>query len=82
MVCEILFSLSSPAEKERFLNLIRSNDDLGTEYVDNDLLLPVKEEIRDARPLAAVLPKTALTRALLVAATVCGPDWNAIFNEC
>jgi hypothetical protein len=72
MVYEILFSFSSPAEKERFLGLIRSNDDMGTEYIDNDLLKPVKEEIRDARPLAAVLPQAALTRALWVAASVSG----------
>jgi hypothetical protein len=71
MAYEILFSFSSPTEKEKFLGLIRSNDDLGNEYIDNDLLQPVKDEIRIARPLAAVLPKAALTRALLVAATVC-----------
>jgi len=52
------------------LDLIRSNDELGNEYVDNDLIEPVKEEIRDARPLAAVLSKTALTRALLVATAI------------
>jgi hypothetical protein len=73
---EILFSFSSPTEKKRFLDLIRSNDELGNEYVDNDLIEPVKEEIRDARPLAAVLPKAALTRSLLVSATICssGPQ--------
>ena len=71
MVYEILFSFSSPAEKKRFLDLIRSNDDLGSEYIDYDLVQPAKEEIRDAQPLATVLPKTALTRALLVATTVC-----------
>ena len=76
MAYEILFSFPSPAEKKRFLDLIRSNDELGNEYVENDLIQPVKEEIRDARPLAAVLPKTALTRAVLVATNVCssGPQ--------
>jgi hypothetical protein len=72
MAYEILFSFSSTAEKKRFLDLIRSNDDLGSEYIDNDLLQPVKDEIRNAQPLAEVLPQTALTRALLVATTVCG----------
>ena len=71
MAYEILFSFSSSAEKKRFLDLIRSNDELGNEYVDNDLIQPVKDEIRDARPLATVLPQIALTRALLVATTVC-----------
>ena len=35
-----------------------------------DLIQPVKDEIRIARPLAEVLPPTALTRAILVATTV------------
>jgi hypothetical protein len=70
MAYEILFSFSSRVEKERFLDLIRSNDDLGNEYVDTDLIQPVKDEIRIARPLAEVLPRTALTRAILVATTV------------
>ena len=71
MAYEILFSFSSTSEKKRFLDLIRSNDELGNDYVENDLIKPVKEEIQDARPLAAVLPRTALTCALLVATTVC-----------
>jgi hypothetical protein len=68
---EILFSFPSPSEKKRFLDLIRSNEELGNEYVENDLIQPVKEEIRAARPLAKVLPPLALTRALLVAISVC-----------
>jgi hypothetical protein len=71
MAYEILFSFSSPAEKKRFLDLIRSNDDLGNEYIDNDLLHPLKDEIRNARRISLVLPQTALTRALLVATSVC-----------
>jgi len=71
MAYEILFSFSSPAVKKRFLDLIRSNDDLGNEYIDNDLIQPAKDEIRMARPLAKVLPQAALTRAILVATTVC-----------
>jgi len=67
---EILFSFSAPTEKKRFLDLIRSNNELGNEYVVNDLIEPVKEEIRNARPFVAVLPKAALTRAMLVATTI------------
>jgi len=74
MAYEILFSFSSPTEKEKFLDLIRSNNDLGNEYIDNDLLRPVKDEIRNAQPLATVLPQTALTRAILVATAVCSSD--------
>jgi hypothetical protein len=73
MAYEILFSFSSPAEKARFLDFIRSNDQLGNEYIVNDLIEPVKEEIRDAQPLAAVLPQSALARALMVATFVTGP---------
>ncbi|HEX4030549.1 MAG TPA: hypothetical protein VHX20_09300, partial [Terracidiphilus sp.] len=73
MAYKILFSFSSPAEKARFLDFIRSNDQLGNEYIVNDLIEPVKEEIRDAQPLAAVLPQSALARALMVATFVSGP---------
>jgi hypothetical protein len=73
MAYEILFSFSSPSEKKRFLDLIRSNDELGNDYAENDLIEPVKEEIRAARPLAAILPEMALTRALLVATSICSP---------
>ena len=72
MAYEILFSFSSSSGKKRFLDLIRSNDELGNEYVENELIQPVNEEVRDAQPLATVLPKTALTRALLVATTISG----------
>lgn len=73
MAYGILFSFSSPVEKKRFLDLIGSNDDLGSDYIDYDLVQLAKEEIRDAQPLARVLPQRALTRALLVATMVCSP---------
>jgi hypothetical protein len=74
MAYEILFSFSTSTEKEKFLRLVRSNDDLGRDYVDADLFQPTQDEIRNARPLATVLPQSALTRALLIAATLCSPD--------
>jgi hypothetical protein len=74
MAYEILFSFASPADKVRFLELIRSNDQLGNEYIVNDLIQPAKEEIRDAQPLAAVLPRAALARALMVATFISGPS--------
>jgi hypothetical protein len=73
MAYEVLFSFSSPSEKKRFLDLVRSNEELGDDYVVNDLIKPVKEEIRDARPLTTILPERALTRALLVATSICSP---------
>jgi hypothetical protein len=73
MAYEILFSFSSPGKKRKFLDLIRSNHELGSEYVVNDLIQPVKEEIRNAQPIAEVLPQAALTRVLFVAAIISGP---------
>ena len=76
MAYEILFSFSSPAAKERFLDLIRSNNELGNEYIQNDLVQPIKDEIRNARPLTSVLPHVVLTRALLVATCLSSSDQN------
>jgi hypothetical protein len=68
---EILFSFSTPAAKAQFLEMVRSNDDLGDHYVDIDLMRPTLDEIREARPIATVLPQEALVRASLVAAMIC-----------
>ena len=67
---ELLFSFPSPEEKSEFLNLVRSNADMGNEYII-ELTPPATEEIANARPLATVLPQDALTHAMLIAATVC-----------
>ena len=68
---ELLFSFSSPEEKEQFLHLVRANDDLGNDYIENDFMSPTAEEIMKARPLAMVLPEDVVTHATLIAATVC-----------
>jgi hypothetical protein len=67
---ELLFSFSSPKEKNEFLNLVRSNEDMGNDYIV-ELTPPTTEEIRNARPLATVLPQDALIRAMLIAVTLC-----------
>jgi hypothetical protein len=67
---ELLFSFSSTEEKNEFLNLVRSNEDMGNDYII-ELTPPTTEEIRNARPLATVLPQDALTHAMLIAAAVC-----------
>ena len=72
---ELLFSFSSPEEKGEFLNLVRSNEDMGKDYII-ELTPPTAEEIRNARPLATVLPQDALTHAMLIAATVCAGRKN------
>lgn len=68
---ELLFSFSSLEEKRQFLELVRSNEDMGTDYIENDLTSPTTEEIWEARPLAVVLPKDVLSHATLIAATMC-----------
>ena len=45
---------------------------MGNDYIENDLLSPTTEEIKDARPLAMVLPQDVLNHATLIAATLCG----------
>ena len=67
---ELLFSFSSPEGKNEFLNLVRSNEDMGKDYI-MELTPPTTEEIRNARPLATVLSQDALTHAMLIAATLC-----------
>ena len=76
---ELLFSFSSPEEKNEFLNLVRSNEEMGKDYII-ELTPPTTEEIRNARPLATVLPQDVLTHAMLIAATVCaaGEDDRAV----
>jgi hypothetical protein len=66
---ELLVSLSSE-EEDQFLELVRSNLDMGNDYIENDLLSPTTEEIKDARPLAMVPPQDVLNRAMLIAATL------------
>jgi hypothetical protein len=44
----LLFSFSSSKEKKQFLELVRSNPDMGNNYIENHLLSPTTEEIKDA----------------------------------
>ncbi len=70
---ELLFSFSSPDEKNEFLNLVGSNEDMGNDYI-SELTPPTAEEIRNARPLATVLPQDALIHAMLIAVTLCAHE--------
>ena len=67
---ELLFSFSSPEEKTEFLNLVRSNEDMGNDYIA-ELTPPTTEEIMNARSLATVIPHDVLTHATLIAVTLC-----------
>ena len=55
---ELLFSFSTSEEKNPFLDLVGSNENLGDDYIDRHFVIPTTEETRNARPLAGVLPKT------------------------
>jgi hypothetical protein len=47
---ELLFSFASSEGKEQFLHLVRTNDDMENDYIENDFMSPTAEEIRNARP--------------------------------
>ena len=68
---ELLSCFSSPGDKDLFLDLVRSNEDMGSDYIENDFMSPTTEEIRNARPLVAVLPEDILSRATLIALAIC-----------
>jgi len=76
---KLLFSFSSPEEKNEFLNLVRSNEVMENDYII-EFTPPTAEEIRNARALATVLPQDVLTHALLIAATLCAStdDFRAL----
>jgi hypothetical protein len=55
----------SPEEKNEFLNLVRSNEAMGKDYIIE--FTPPTEEIRSARPLGTAMPKTgAMVAALTI----------------
>lgn len=73
---ELLFSLLSDWEKQRFLELFRSNDDLTNAYIENNLLSPTIDEVRYAHLLASALPSDVLSLVMQVATTVSADDWR------
>lgn len=60
---ELLFSFSSPAEKNEFLNLVRSNEDMAKDYIIE--FTPPTEEIRNAPPLGTAMPQRGAMAAAL-----------------
>ena len=52
------------------MDLVRSDEDLGDDYMNNDFTSTTTEEILNARPLAAVVSQDAMTRATLAATTI------------
>jgi hypothetical protein len=78
---ELLFSFSTPGDKDQFLDLVRSNEDMGSDYIENDFMSPTTEEIRNARPLVAVLPEDIVSRATLIASVLCAGDNVELFQR-
>ena len=52
------------------MHLVRTNEDMGNDYIENDFMSPTAEEIRDARPLGTVLPLDVVNHVALIAATL------------
>jgi hypothetical protein len=50
--------------------LIGSNEDLGNDYIENDVMAPTNEEIRNARPLQTILPEDVLIRTVVLIAVL------------
>jgi len=69
---ELVFSFSSPEKKRQFLDLVRSNEDMGNSYVEDEFTAPSVEEIRNARPLGMVLPGDVVGHAALIALAMAG----------
>ena len=67
---EILFSFSSAELKESFLDLIRSNEEMGELYIRDEFLIPTASEIRHALPLSTVLPPDVVQDAAVIATTL------------
>ena len=65
---ELLFSFDSPERKRQFLALVDANDT--TRIEPEEWMVPTRGEIKNARPLALVLPKDIMERAQLIAAKV------------
>ena len=68
---ELLFSFASSEGKEQLLHLVRTNEDVGNDYIEDDCRSPPAEEIRNARPIGTVLPPDVVNRIALIAATLC-----------
>jgi len=67
---EILFSFSSAELKQRFLDLIRSDEDMGESYIRDEFLIPTSSEIQNARPLSMVLPSDVVQETAVIATTL------------
>ena len=63
---ELLFSFSSAENKKEFLRLLQANE--ATACEEEEIMIPRLDEIRDAEPIASVLPRDILNCVLAIAA--------------
>jgi len=69
---ELLFSFNSAENKAEFLRLLQANE--ATACEEEEIMVPHPDEIRDAQPIASVLPRDVLECVLAVAAMQMGGD--------
>lgn len=72
IVRSVLVLISGAGDKDQFLDLVRSNENMGSDYIENDFMSPTTEEIMNARPLVAVLPENIESCATLIASEFTG----------
>jgi len=67
---EILFSFCSPELKQRFLDLISADENMGETYIHDEFSVPTVDEIQKALPLSMVLPNDVLQEITVIATTL------------
>jgi hypothetical protein len=73
---ELLFSFSSPGNKAEFLSLLQSNDE--TRCEEDMILVPRRDEIEAAQPIARVLPADVMQQVTIIAAMLSGGDSDMV----
>jgi hypothetical protein len=65
-----LFGYAQATNTRALAHLVRTDDDMGNDYIENDFMSPTAEEIRNARPFGMVLPPDVVNHVALIAATL------------
>jgi hypothetical protein len=73
---ELLFSFSSPVNKQEFLRLLQSND--ATACEEFEILVSDPSEIEAAQPIARVLPADVMRQVTVMATMLFGGDSDLI----
>jgi hypothetical protein len=73
---ELLFSVSSPANKAEFLSLLQSNDE--TRCEEDMILVPRRDKIEAPQPIARVLPADVMQRVTIIATMLYGDDSDIV----